>query len=174
MRVLIAGGIKTQNIVDGLKSKFTTGGIEFIVVHYIEDIEDIFTRGDYYDRALIIEQCWNKDFGDTDEDNMRARINDFAHLANSRHAKGVNHIFLAQTDEMAEQVYDEILPIKNDSVVVVKAPRYSVNFFASLITCDIEQFPESILYSPSVPEDTLVDTEVEVESTRDSVCTRRD
>ena len=152
MRVLISGGIKTQNIVDGLEKRFASDGVDFLVVPYIEDIEDIFARGEYFDRALIIEPCWNHDLDDLDEMRIRTRINNFAQNSAARQTKGVDYIFLAQKEESASIVYEEILRLKADSVVVVKAPKYGVNFFASLVVCDIEQFPDNIVYTPELVE----------------------
>ena len=150
MKILVVGGTKTQNIIKGLEKKFKMGGIEFIVVKYIEDIGDIYTRGDYFDRALIIEQCWNRDFEDLNEHNIRLRLNQFAKDEADRGRRGVDYVFLTQTNESASVVFEEILHIKMNSVIVVKKPRYSVNFFASLITCDLRQFPDDIVYKHDI------------------------
>lgn len=152
MKVLISGGVKTQNIVKGLEKKFTSGGVDFIVVPFIEDIDSIYQRGEYFDRALIIEQCWNKDFTIKDETIIRRRINDFASRAALRSNGGISFIFLAQTKEVAEIVYEEILEIQNESTVVIKAPQYTVSFFLTLVTSDIDKLPEDILYKPEVVE----------------------
>lgn len=162
MKVLLAGGIKTQNIADGLNNKFASGGVDFIVVKYIEDIENIFSRGEYYDRALLVEQCWTNDSQETDERVIRQRINDFANAAASRDIKGINFIFLMQSEHTAAMVHEEILALTGVSVVVVKPPRYSVNFFASLVTCDIEQFPEKLVYKPFKDLDEVVEDKKEV------------
>lgn len=163
MRVLISGGLKTQNIVTGLEKKFSSGGIEFIIVPYIDEIESIFSRGEYYDRALIIEPSWTQEYTDRDPMSIRNRINDFAIMAKERGLKGLNYVFLSQSEEMADIVNEEILLIKSVSINVVKAPRYSVNFFASLVSTSFEQFPDNIVYNPiiEVPED-VEETKVEV------------
>lgn len=156
MKVLISGGLKTQNIVDGLEKKFASGGIQFIIVPYIEDIEAIFARGEYYDRALIIEPSWTEEYTDKDTHSIRTRVNNFAQMAERRGTKGLNYVFLSQTEEMADLVYEEILLIEPVSINVVKAPKYSVNFFAGLVSMSFEQFPDSIVYKPKIeiPENT--------------------
>lgn len=148
MKVLIAGGDKVTNIVKMLEKKFSNGGIDFIAVKHIDEIEDIFVRGEYYDRAIIIEQCWNNDFEETDTMVIRNRINEFAKRALGRQTHGISYVFFTQTEDSAAQVYDEILPIINDSVVIHKEPPYSVNFFASLVTSDIDNINSSIVYEP--------------------------
>lgn len=150
MKILISGGEKTQNIVNGLSKRFTSGGVDFLVVPFIENIDDIYQRGEYFDRAIIIEQCWNHDFNDTDEISIRHRINNFARSSSTRMLDNVSYVFLCQDIETANYVYEEILDIQSDSVVCVRAPRYSVNFFASLVTTELEQFPEDLVYRPIV------------------------
>lgn len=150
MKVLISGGLKTQNIVKGLEKKFISGGVDFIVVPFIEDIDSIYQRGEYFDRALIIEQCWNRDFEITDESVIRKKINEFARTASLRDNSAVSFVFLSQTKETAEMVYEEILAIQQESTVVIKAPRYTVSFFSTLVTSDIDKFPDDILYKPEV------------------------
>ena len=50
MRVLLSGGKKTYNIIDGIRKKFTTSGDDFVVIEYLDDIMDMFARGDYFDK----------------------------------------------------------------------------------------------------------------------------
>ena len=38
MRILLAGGVKTGNIVAGVSKRFATGGIDFITLEKIEEI----------------------------------------------------------------------------------------------------------------------------------------
>ena len=163
MRILISGGIKTQNIVDGLQQKFASDGVDFLIVHYIEDIEAIFARGEYFDRAIIIEPCWNHDYADLDEMEMRTRINNFAQNSADKQTKGVEYVFLAQQEESAALVYEEILRIRLDSIVVVKAPRYNVPFFNNLVLCNMEQL-DSLIYKPKfvdAPEEAKIVLKVE-------------
>lgn len=159
MKILLAGGERTQNIVDGIIPKVKHGGIEFMVVKHIEQVQEIFVRGEYFDRAIIIEQSWSHDFQITDELARRQKINEFAKSVAERQARGVDYVFLTQFEEEAERVYEEILPIRNESIVVVKKPRYSVNFFVGLITNDLGQFPSDIVYKPKVVEEVQEDIE---------------
>ena len=147
MKILISGGIKTNNIVEGVGMCFNSGGIDFIAVPFIEDINNIYQRGDYFDRVIIIEQSWNHDFEDTVEMNIRQRINEFAIQSADKAAfDDISFVFLAQNEESASMVFEEILPIQNLSIVLVKKPKYSIGFFRSLITTDMDKFPQEIVY----------------------------
>lgn len=156
MKILISGGAKTKNIVNAINTKFNSGGIDFIVVPFIEDIEDIFQRGEYFDKAVIIEQSWNHDYTDDNEYNSRSRVNNFALQSSSRSRTGVSYVFLTQDFDTAEAVYEEILPILTQSVVIIKKPKYSVSFFIDLIRLDIDKFSPDIVYKPAPPEEKVV------------------
>lgn len=159
MKVLISAGSKTQNIVNGIANRFSSGGVDFIVIPYIEDIDDIFQRGEYFDKAILLEQSWNHDMADDDEFILRQRVNEFANQSLNRGIDNISFVFLTQEEDSAFQVYEEILPIQNNSVVLVKQPNYSVKFFVDLIKTEIDKFPEELVYNPPV------DNEIEIQST---------
>lgn len=150
MKVLISGGEKTQNIVDALHRKYENSGVDFIVVQYIDDIEEVFTRGEYIDRMLLIEQSWTHDFSNDNDRVVRQRINKFIEGINTRRVTGVQYIFLAQTEQMAELVSEEIIQIQDDSIILIKEPKYTVGFFASIITAEFNQLPDNIVYKPQI------------------------
>lgn len=153
MKVIISGGAKTENIVTGINKRFNSGGVDFIVVPFIEDIDDIYQRGEYFDKAIIIEQSWNHDFEDTDEISIRTKVNNFANSSANRGLQNVSYVFLTQDEDVAGQIYEEILPIQHSSVVLVKQPRYSVTFFATLVTTEIDKFGDDIVYKPQLEEE---------------------
>lgn len=162
MRVLLSGGLKTENIVNGIYSQFTANGDEFVVVRYLDEIEEIFSRGDYFDKAVICEQSITRDNSITDEFELRSRVNDFA-LKMQRNTRKFNFVFLTQTPAMANIVHEEIFPIADTSVVVMKPPMYDAQFFVTLIVTDIRQLPSNIVYVPALiipdtkPEDEDLD-----------------
>ena len=166
MKILISAGAKTQNIVDAINKKFNSGGVEFIVVEFIEDIDSIYQRGDYFDRVILIEQSWNHDYEDDNEGILRNRINDFVTKSVARELVGVSYVFLTQDIDVAAQVYEEILPIQPSSVVLVKQPRYSVTFFASLVTGEIDKMHREYVYIPEIEDE--IEVEKEKEEVEDS------
>lgn len=149
MRILLSGGIKTQNIVSGIQKKFKASGDDFIVVEYIDDIEELFWRGEFFDKALVTEQSITKDYSINDEYTIRHRINNFANMMKSKQRK-FNYVFLAQTKEMANMIHEEILPILGESAVVLKEPPYTVPFFVSILVTDSKQLPDEIVYTPEL------------------------
>ncbi len=164
MKVLISAGGKTQNIINSIASRFSSGGVDFIVIPFIENIEDIYQRGEYFDKAIILEPSWNHDFVDEDEFVLRQRINDFANQSSGHGIDNVSFVFLAQTEESAFQVYEETLIIQPSSVVLVKQPNYSVKFFVDLIKTEIDKFSDDLVYKPEVEEEVEIEqTPVEVE-----------
>lgn len=162
MRVLVSGGIKTQNIVSAIEKKFRASGDEFIVVEYLEDINSVYSRGDYYDKAIIAEQSINKDGAIRDEYEIRSRINSFVIDSANRNRK-VSFVFFTQDENMANMIHEEILPIISYSAVVLKKPPYFANFFTSIIVNDVGQIPSELLFKPqkitTVVDNTDTDSE---------------
>lgn len=169
MRVLLSGGKKTNNILNAILKKFEASGDEFIVVEYLDDIEDIFSRGDYYDKALITEQSITRDYTITDETEIRHRINQFA-LTSSAKTKKYSYVFLTQYEPIATMIFEEILTISNDSAVVLKTPPYAVTFFVDLIVNDVKRISPDYMFTPvytnddadlnAVPNDDLPDDDL--------------
>jgi cellulose biosynthesis protein BcsQ len=147
MKVLLCGGIKTGNIADALRS-LRKEGIDFIVLKYLEEIEDLFTRGEYFDRAIIIEQSWNKDNTETDEYKIRYTLNSFASSQSSKKTRDIDYIFLTQSEKSAEIVFEETLPLRQHSIVIVKESPYTAGFFKSLVLNKFDEFPDDIVYNP--------------------------
>ena len=148
MKVLLSGGVKTDNILMAIQKKFLSSGDEFIVEKFIDDVGSIYARGDYFDKAIITEQSITREGSITDENEIRQRINNFA-IENSRRQRKALFVFLTQREEMANIIYEEILPILNFSSVVYKHPPYSVQFFVTLVLKDVKQLPEDIVFKPA-------------------------
>ena len=147
MRVLISGGVKTENIVKAIQKKFNSSGVDFVITPYIEDIVNLFQRGEYFDRAIIIEQCWDHDGEVINEFTIREKLNNFS-LEMTNVDFGINFVFLTQTKEMASIIYEEAFMIQGRSIIVVKKPTYTVKFFYSLVAEELSNIPKDILYQP--------------------------
>ena len=149
MRVLLSGGIKTNNIIVSIEKKFESSGDDLFVVEYIEDIDKIFAMGNYFDKAIIAEQSITHDGRDTDEDTIRRKLNKFSKDC-ARRGRDESFIFLTGDDELAGMIHDETLEIHEKSAVVLKPGPYKTKFFALLITVDIPNIPDDMLYHPPV------------------------
>lgn len=147
MRVLLSGGFKTQNIVKSIAQKFKASGDDFVVVEYIDNINEMFSRGDYFEKAVITEQSITQDYKIVDENTIRMRINKFA-IESANRARKEHYVFLTQQENIANMIQEEILPIAHNSVVVLKEPPYYVTFFDKLIKTDINQLDKDIVYVP--------------------------
>lgn len=158
MRVLISAGIKTPNIVNTISSRFSSGGVDFVTTSFIQEIDDIYQRGEYFDKAIILEQAWTEDFEELDETAIRSKLSSFSSQTLERGLNDVSIVFLTQTNEMAFKVSEETFMIQSNSVILVKQPSYSVKFFVDLIKTEIDKFPETLVYKPEVAEEVAIDS----------------
>lgn len=170
MRVLLSGGNKTDNILAGVSKKFQSSGDEFIVVNFIDDVNDLFAKGDYFDKAIVTEQSLTREYSIKEESEIRVRINKFA-MDMAARPNRANFVFLTQSEALANMIHEEILPIFNDSVVVLKEPKYSVQFFYELIVTDVKQLPSDIVYVPDIDEaiDDNIDDSIDDDLSMDDV-----
>lgn len=147
MNVLICGGEKTENIVKSLEKRFNTGSIKFITEKDIDDIETVTARGEYFDRAIIIEQSWTNDGTILEEKDIRVKLDKFTNEYKEHSSKDITFIFVVTTENMAKMVLEETLELINLSKVVLKSPPYSVSFFTTLVTSELNKLPAEYLFS---------------------------
>lgn len=154
MNVLISGGIKSQNIVDALKKKFSSG-IEFTVEQNISNIKNYFARGNYFDRAIIVEQAWTNDWTIQDEAKIRENISQFISTVKDR-LRNFEIIFLVMSNyNMVKIVLEETFNITAYSTVLFKEPPYDVQFFTTLVIEDLNKMPEKYVMTMKKVMDNL-------------------
>lgn len=161
MKVLLSGGVKTENIVTSIEKKFQASGDEFLVVQFLDDINEIFVRGDNFDKAIITEQSITREYSIKDEMTIRNRVSNFVEECLNRSGK-YSYIFLTQNEKLAEMIHEEILPILQCSNVVLYTKKYTVSFFTTIIRSDVKQLPKDIVYVPKPIED-VVETGEQIE-----------
>lgn len=144
MRILLSGGFKTENIANAIRPKFESNGDEIVVEMFVENIESLYLRGESFDKIIITEQSLTQDFNIKDDNVVRNRINTFAQQQEVHDNKIV---FLTQYSRLASTILDEIVSIKDKSVIILKQPRYTVTFFQELITSDFSQLPREWIYN---------------------------
>ena len=147
MRVVICGGAKTENIVKATRDNFKSSGVDFLTVKYIDTVADLFNRGEYFDRIILVEPGWTRDGTITSETQIRHTLSEFANQMIDQNTNPKSeYVFLSQTQEMAGIVNEEILLIKSQSELAVKAPPYKVNLFKALVLAELGRFPEQLAY----------------------------
>ena len=147
MNILICGGEKTINIVNTLKSRFASGAVTIIKEDKIRDVEKILGRGDYFDRAIIMEPAWTDDGRIQDSTEISLELATLCKLLEQRCANNTLFFFVATNREMAQVVYDESLEIHPSTTILVKEPPYSVLFFTDLITKDTKAVYPSLQFN---------------------------
>lgn len=129
MRVVVSGGLKTKSLVNDLSSAFDVGTVEFTHENNLDNLKDLLSRGDYFDRALVMEQSWTYDEEDADNEILlRNRLNEFSDFALSR-LENCEFVFIATTVERAKMISEETLLLSERLVVILKQPRYSLGTF---------------------------------------------
>ena len=145
MQVLISGGKKTGNILDALKTRFRSG-VDFSVENNISNIGNYYSRGNWFDRAIILEQSWTEDDTIEDEATIRENLHKFVMEVKSR-ATAFEVIFVVTSiPEMAKIVLEESLDIMAYSKVLLKTPPYYASFFKNLVTDDLHRMPEKYVF----------------------------
>ena len=144
MKILLSGGFKTENIASAIRPKFESNGDEIVVEMFVENIENLYLRGESFDKIIVTEQSLTQDFKIKDDNVVRNRINTFAQQQELHDNKIV---FLTQYAKLASTILDEIVSIKDKSIIVLKQPRYTVTFFQELITSDFSQLPREWIYN---------------------------
>lgn len=152
MKILFAGGGKTENITNGLRNKYKNTGMDFVSCVDIEEISEQYVKGELFDRIVIMEQAWTSDNEVTNPNVWRQRINDFATDA-ARRDLDLTYVFVVESQQKAEIAHEEILSIRHNSVVIQKmSDKYSVTYFAKLVKEDIAAFPQDRVYTGEVGE----------------------
>lgn len=152
MKILLCGGAKTTNIANALRPRFKKGGVEILVETSIDNIKSLLDRGEYFDRAVIMEPGWTNDGSDTDEYSIRTRIAGFIDIVRNYASRVTSCIFVATDDNMAQIAGEESILIANQCKILIKRPPYNVAFCISLVTSNLDEFDSSLVFELK-PED---------------------
>lgn len=164
MRVVLAGGRKTDNITNAVRPKFEDSGEEVISIKSIEQLTEYINCGYDIDRLIITEQCISDDWAISEEKAFRERVALISSVIADK-LSDVTVLFLTQYDDLANLIYEESLQVRYNSRVIVKEPKYSVAFFINLIQSEIESLPEDIVFEPE---------DAEVQPSEDGIVEERD
>lgn len=143
MRVLFSGGEKTINLVNAMKKTFSAGTIEVTYENNIKDIRNFISRGDQFDRAIVMQRSITEDEKLVDEAEIRNVVSNFIGIISSKFRK-YEVVFIVMSDDMARIVCEESFSAVDKVKVVVKKPEYTVSFFKEIMLSDINKFPDNI------------------------------
>lgn len=143
MRVLISGGKKTINLVSAMRKNFNSGTVEITSEDNIKDIRNFISRGDLFDRAIIMQQSITEDESITDESTIREIIANFIEIISSKFRR-YEVVFVVLDEDMAKMVCEEAFSVIDRVKVIIQKPRYNVGFFKGIILNDINNFPDNI------------------------------
>lgn len=153
MQVLICGGNKTGNVVSVTRRRFKTGNVEIQGALFINDIQQLLNEGKVFDRYVILEPSWTKGSGTLPANEMRKVIIDFITNIVPRNSEITTYVFVTTDKPSAQVISEEILGLAHRSSVLLrdKEAKYTASFFTEVITSDIADMPEELVYKAEKP-----------------------
>lgn len=153
MQVLICGGNKTGNVVSVTRRRFKTGNVEIQGALFINDIQQLLNEGKVFDRYVILEPSWTKGSGTLPANEMRKIIIDFITNIVPRNSETTTYVFVTTDKPSAQVISEEILGLAHRSSVLLrdKEAKYTASFFTEVITSDIADMPEELVYKAEKP-----------------------
>ena len=158
MNVLFVAGQKTERTVQALNKTLSSTGVNIMTEMYLDDVQNVYSRGDSFDKIIVIEQAWTHNgqytLNSTHTDmygnkhTMKEDLIDFIADLYSRFNGSQQCIFMTKSDEVAEIIYNEIIQMQNNAVVVMTPTPLSVQFMTELVLRDIQAIDPNVLYQP--------------------------
>lgn len=164
MNVLFIGGQKTAVTVKPLQKNLQNSGVNIITEMYIEDIQNVYNRGDSFDKLVVIQPAWthNKQFTldqmTTDMYGNQCTVSQslITLIGDLAQRKQVNQqfIFIPAVGEIdaSELIQSEIIQLHGSAAVIVQPAKLSVQFMAGLILKDIDAYDPELIYKPQPVE----------------------
>lgn len=167
MRVLICGGIKGINLVNAVRARYEEGSVNVDSVTNIGDVEGYLDKGNYFDRVVLMEQCWTHDGIIDDIKEIQKSVEDFVKCVGIK-SKESECLFVTSSKYMAEVVASELFEIASISRVLVMIPPYTAKKIIEITTNDLGDidgaYKVSELFSGN-EEETLVEDIITEEET---------
>ena len=133
-------------------------GVNIITENYLEDIKNVYNRGDSFEKIIVIEQAWTRngqyDFSQSYEDEygnqttLREQLIDFISDLSSRFNGTQQYVFLTSQDDAAEVIHSEIVQLADNAAVVMIPKPLSVKFMVDLVLKDVCTYDKGIVYQP--------------------------
>lgn len=164
MNVLFIGGQKTAVTVKPLQKNLQNSGVNIITEMYIEDIQNVYNRGDSFDKLVVIQPAWthNKqltlDQMTTDMYGNQCTVSQslITLIGDLAQRKQVNQQFIfipavGETDA-SELIQSEIIQLHGSAAVIIQPAKLSIQFMADLILKDIDAYDSELIYKPQPVE----------------------
>ena len=133
-------------------------GVNIITENYLEDIKNVYNRGDSFEKIIVIEQAWTRngqyDFSQRYEDEygnqttLREQLIDFISDLSSRFNGTQQYVFLTSQDDAAEVIHSELVQLADNAAVVMIPKPLSVKFMVDLVLKDVCTYDKGIVYQP--------------------------
>lgn len=162
MRVLVSGGLKTDAITRAMEKAFSDGSVLFTSENFIKNIENFLSRGNYFDRAIIMEQSLTENGNNVDTGEMIEVVQRLVELMTTR-LLDQEILFVLNTESIADLVSSEIF-LANDRMKVLlytSKEKYKVALFKALALTSFNELgtninTKNLLYVPKEVETTEV------------------
>ena len=164
MNVLFIGGQRTANTVQPLQKNLQNSGVNIITEMYIEDIQNVYNRGDSFDKLVVIQPAWthnkqlNLDQMTTDMYGNSCTVSQslITLIGDLAQRKQVNQQFIfipavGETDA-AELIQSEIIQLHGSAAVIVQPAKLTIQFMQGLILKDIDAYDSELIYKPQPVE----------------------
>ena len=129
-----------------------------MTAHYLSGVQEIYNRGDSFDKLIVMEQAWTYNgqyslnsqatdkYGNTFF--IRDQIIDFISEINNRYTNGQQFVFIVGSTEQAELIQSETVHMNGYQAVVNMPKPITAQFMVQLILKDINSYDQDILYKP--------------------------
>ena len=162
MRVLVSGGLKTDAITRAMEKAFSDGSVLFESENFIKNIENFLSRGNYFDRAIIMEQSLTENGNNIDTDEIIGVVQRLAELITTK-LLDQEVLFVLNTESIADLVSSEIFLASDRMKVLLytSKEKYKVALFKALALTSFNELGTNIntkhlLYTPKEVETTEV------------------
>ena len=154
MNVLLLGGSRTENTVKVLEKNLRSSGVNMMTANYLSDVQEIYNRGDNFDKLIVMEQAWtyngqySLDSNCYGQETVRDQIIEFIQDLASRYCNGQQFVFIVASSDQAELIQSETVHMIGYQAVVNMPKPITAQFMVQLILKDINSYDSEILYKP--------------------------
>lgn len=137
MNVLIVGGYKGPIMEQAVRKKFEGSPVKLSVEQYLDGAIEAIEKGESYHRIVLLEFGWSRDGDIKDEEELRHRLYEFNQCYMENRLEGTEIVFVADTPESTNIVYEETLQIQDYAAIHCMRGEMSVGLAKRLLVGDL-------------------------------------